>query len=183
MTHSSNLRNQEPALVATFVARSRSIGYTLGCDGQIDRYGVKTIKGTREGAGFSQRVYQSLIPLLRTIRPGGVIVVERVERPEMYGVLVAVLPQVLQRFATTGYGWLEISLSQVKQRLCNNKRATHQEVIATIAEREAILGDKIKGGQFSRKTAYWTPALMAVALAFAAEAQCVGGNKSGKDYE
>lgn len=171
--------NTEPVDIVAFFARGRGIGYASLSDGMMYRYGVKIIKGNKAGQDFSKRVYQSLIPLLKTIRPGGVIVVERVLHPGMYGVLVATLPKLLQRFALSGYRFVEISLPEVKGDLCGDKRATHRALIAAIAQRDATFVDKIKGGKFSRNPEYWTPALVAVALAFVAESQL----ESRKGYQ
>ena len=179
MTRPLQTINREPADIIAFFAHGRSIGYANFSDGMMYRYGVKIIKGNKAGQDFSKRVYQSLSPLLKTIRPGGVIVVERVLHPGMYGVLVATLPKLLQRFALSDYRFVEISLPEVKEDLCGDKRATHRALITAIAQRDATLLEKIKGGPTSRKMAYWTPALMAAALAFAAENQF----KSMTSYE
>jgi len=157
--------NQRPIDILALFARGREIGFVLINNGTVYRYGVKTTKGNKKrGQVFVKCVEKALFPLLETLGDEGVIVIERRERLGRGGVAKTTIPHILKRFVKDVYPLQEISLSEVKQSICNYKKATHQELIETIVRRYPTFLSKIKGVAHE-KARYWEKVLMALALA------------------
>jgi len=154
--------NQRPIDMLALFARKREIGFVLFLNGVMYRYGVKTIRGKR-GQVFAKCVEKALFPLLETLGDG-VIVIERRERIGKGSSYKPTIPNILKRFVKDVYPLREISLSEVKQSICDYKKATHQELIETIVQRYPTFLSKIKGVT-PEKAKYWEKVLMALALA------------------
>ncbi len=65
-----NKLHAEPELirVLSFFARGKEIGFAIIADGELIRYGVKTVSGRRCGATFKRKVEKSLLIFARACR-------------------------------------------------------------------------------------------------------------------
>jgi len=158
------MENNNPKEILAFFARGREIGYVLMVNSEIYRYGVKTIKGKRSGTAFVERVAKSLLPLLETIGPAGVVVIERRHTLKGHGALKETVSRIVPRFAQNIYPLLEISLSEAKRSLCGLPKATHLELIETISRRYPLFLPQIRDVKV-HQAKYWGKVLMALAMA------------------
>lgn len=169
-SHTEAMRNNPTAILALF-ARGREIGFVIIENGELWRYGVKTIKGKRRGVAFAKRVESAISPLMEAIGPHGVIVIERTESLKREGALCHILPQLLKGLTNRGYSLHSISLAEVKQRLCDTRKATHRELIEAIAERYPVLRSVMIDAK-AQKVKYWEKVFIAMALADGAKSTC-----------
>lgn len=155
---------QPPTPIIALFARSREVGFVIVEHSKLSRYGVKTIKAARRGATFVKAVERTLDPLLETAHPNGLIVVEQNPNTPQKGMLCRTIYQMSQRWKQKGYPVRFLSLTDIKQYVCETPKATHHKLIETIAQRYPILLPLITSAK-NEKALYWQKVLIAMAMA------------------
>jgi len=158
---------QKATNILALFARGREIGFVWIDNGELLRYGVKTIKGKRRGPAFYKQIGKSLKGLLEKLGPDGLVVIERVDDGGRKGGLAKALPRIVEEFVDKVYPLMSLSLAEVKQSLCGCSKATHLALMETIAQREQIFLSLLKDGKAQRRN-YWKKVLMAMGLGVAA---------------
>lgn len=143
-------------------------------DGEILRYGVKTVKGKRNRPDFAKRVEKALSPLLKAIGTQGLVVVQRGTISSKRGALCRTLDKMLKLWKKKGYRLCLISLLEVKRSLCENRKATYGELIKVVAERYPVLWP-LSVIRKPEKTKYWGKAMIAMALVETAKRRLTRG--------
>lgn len=154
---------ENPSSLVAFFARGREIGFVVMDNGQLFRYGVKTIKGKRRGVVFTKRIENALSPLLKIVRPHTTIVIEKTENLKRPGALCRTLSQIVKQWEKEKqvYG---LSLEEVKLRLCDTRKATHRELMEEVVERHALFKGLMFNGKAGQRR-YWEKVILAMALA------------------
>lgn len=153
-----------PPTTIAFFARGREIGYVRLTNGQLVRYGVKTIKGPRRGSVFTRRVEQALSSVLDTWDTPVMIVLERPGTGSTPGALCQAIATLAKRWTGQGYKVRFLSLDDAKNEVCGDGRVTHRELMEAIVKRYPILWSLINHST-DQKTKYWATVCMALALA------------------
>lgn len=161
---------ENPSSLVAFFARGREIGFVIMENRELLRYGVKTIKGKRQGAAFAKRVESALSPLLKIVGPHATIVIEKTENLKRPGALCQTLSQIANRWEKEKQVY-RLSLEEVKQHFCGSRKATNQELVQAIAERHPTLMPLITGAK-AQKVNYWKKVFMVMALAEVAKNTC-----------
>ena len=146
-------------------------------DGDIYRYGVKTIRGRRRGSDFQERITNSLLPLFELMGDELTIVIERIDKHAKSRGLKAVMSHALKSVARPSDSVVGTELAEVKRSLCGSEKATHQALVETVANRYPMFWPLITHKK-SHTAKYWEKALMAVALALAAFEQLEANRKA-----
>lgn len=166
-------------LIALF-ARGREIGFVIvDAQGEIYRYGVKAIRGCKFSgtkphvAGQPDvvlfgKVGKTVLQLLTLVAEPGVIVVERIDAGDRYGVLARAIAPVVERFASSLFPVMPIGLTEVKRSLCDRPKATLKVLMAAVTQRYPVLWPLIHEKR-SHQVKYWQKAILAMALAIAAQ--------------
>lgn len=150
------MKEPSKTIVALF-ARGREIGFAVLERGELVRYGVKSVKGTRHGSAFNERVKDTLSPLLAPAE--ALIVTERIPATAKPGALCAAVSRQLERRSNIRV----LSVAEAKKRLCGNGKATHCDLAEAVAERYPILRPHRMGNV--QRVKYWERVFLAVALA------------------
>jgi len=153
----------KPTNTLALFARGREIGFVFIDNGELLRYGVKTIKGKRRGPGFYERIGKAIEGLLENLQANGMVVIERVDSGGKQGGLAKILPHIVEQFVDKVYPLMSLSLAEVKQRLCGSTKATNRALMETIAQREQIFLPLLDGK--AQKRNYWKKVIMAMAMA------------------
>ena len=96
--------------IIAFFSRNGEIGYVIIREGELRRWGVKTIKGKRSGDAFVRKVEKALSAVI-SLAEQGVIVTERIRGTPHQGALSRVMPKVLKPWRKSGYLLYRLSLS------------------------------------------------------------------------
>jgi hypothetical protein len=151
--------------VAAFCARGREIGYVLMTGGRIMRYGVKTIKGKRQGREFYQRVARALMAVLERLTPRCLVVVENMPPRGKPGAVNQAIRMTMQAWEIEKRHRIRaISLKKAKRRICGQPTATHRDLAKRIIIRHPILSD-LRCVLAAYRPLYWELVCMAAALA------------------
>lgn len=154
----------DPTTIISFFARGREIGFVVIEGGQVVRYGVKTIKGKRQGSDSIRSVERALWPLIETLESQGMIVVERHSASSRTGILCQVMGILAKRWKRAGYPTSIVSLETVKRSLCETRKAKHIDILKVMMERYPFFRPLIPQPK-AAKAKYWKKVLLALALA------------------
>ena len=156
-----------PTTIA-FFARGREIGYVRLTNGQLVRYGVKTIKGPRRGSAFTQRVEQVLSSVMDRGEVPAEIVVERRGTGSKHGALCRTISTLAKHWKRGRYRVCSLSLDEVKDKLCDDATVTQHTLAEAIVQRYPMLCT-LRNQTTDQKTKYWANVCIALALADVAE--------------
>lgn len=157
----------KPASLIALFTRGREIGFVILENGQVVRYGVKTIKGKKQGPGLIRRVERILAPVLVMAGLHSVIVIERDANLSRKGALCQVVHRLSEQWRCRGYRVSSVSWKEVKEKLCEHSKTTHQEVIQAVVQRQPLLWLLVRHSTV-QQASYWKKVLLAAALAEAA---------------
>lgn len=149
--------------IIAFFARGREIGFVVMDSGQIVRYGVKTIKGSKQGSDLVQRVELTLAPVLASTGLHSVIVVEG-NAARLKGALCQAVISLSKQWARQGYEVRYVSWRLLKARFCGNCEATYGAVIQAVTAWHPLLWPLVHQAT-APQIAYWKKVLLAAALA------------------
>ena len=151
--------------IAAFCARGREIGCVLIQEGRIVWYGVKTIKGKRNGAEFTRHVARVLLSLFERLTPRYLVVVEDVSHRTTPGAVNQEIQKLGKKWTRTGsYHVKTVSLQDVKHRICNDHTVSHRVLIEAVVTRYPLLAGLRRDFAIYRPL-YWELVILAVALA------------------
>lgn len=158
-----------PTSIIAFFARGREIGFVILENGKIVRYGVKTIRGQKQGSDLIRRVERILAPVLAMAGPHSVVVIERDADSSRKGSLCRAVHHLSERWRRQGYRVLSVPWKEVKEKLCERSRATHREIIQVVVQRHTLLWPLVR--RSTVQAGYWKKVLLAAALADVAHQQ------------
>ena len=124
-------------MIVALFARGRDLSYAVFHEGELVRFGMKSIRGKRRGARFRRAVTDAVAPLLE-IASSPVIVIEPVDDTSRLGALPRTLA-CLPNHGPRKRGVRFVSLRDAKARWCGNPRATHRELRDAMFSRHAVL--------------------------------------------
>lgn len=161
------MKKTKPTTLIGFFTRGREIGYVVMDNGQLVRYGVKTIKGRRQGPDFVRRVEDALASVLNLAGPHATVVIERRKGNSHTGALCRVVQRLLKRRAANRrrcYAVRAVSLKEAKQEVCGDGDVTNRELSEAIIKRHPILWALISSPKV-QQVHYRQPILLVTALA------------------
>ena len=144
-------------------ARGRELGFVILISGQLQRYGVKTFKGTKQGAVFAQKVRDTIDTLIADDCPDRGIVIERSDDRLPKGVLCQFIENEAEQWNQSAEKLSLISLHEAKAHLCQTPKATHAQLREAIVRKYPILWSLIQKKKGPIK--YWEKVCFALALA------------------
>lgn len=160
-----------PTTFVAFLARGREIGFVVLHQGILIRYGIKTIKGRKQGGpAFIRRVEQVLTPVLTMAGHHGVIVVERDADRAQIGALCRAVHRLPERWGQRDLRVCAVSWEEVKMELCRYRQATQGEVTQVVVERQPLLWPLFMPLKAQRMK-YWKKVFLAAAMAEVANRQ------------
>jgi len=153
-----------PTSIIALFARGREIGFVILENGKIVRYGVKTIKGKKQGSDLTRRVERILAPVLAMAGLHSVIVIERDAELSRKGALCKAIHHLAGQWRRQNYRVRPVSWAEVVRTLCEGRRATQREVAQAILEQHPLLWQLVRQSTAYRAK-YWKKVLLAAALA------------------
>ena len=154
-----------PTSTVALFARGREIGFVILDGRTITRYGVKTIKGKKQGSDLTRRVERVLAPVLAMAGSHGLIVVERDVNLSRKGMLCKAVHRLSEQWRRRGYWVASVSWKEVRERLCECREVTQYQVsFAVVYQRHPLLWPLVKRSTV-QQTKYWKKVLLAAALA------------------
>jgi hypothetical protein len=130
---------QKPTKTLSIFARGKEIGFVILEDGEILKYGAKTVKGKRSRVSFDKRVEKALCPLLKAVRPQGSVALERDLEDSKRGALCRAIGRTSKLWGKKGYPLRFVSLRETKKSLCGKQKATYQELIEEVVRKRPLL--------------------------------------------
>ena len=153
-----------PTTIIAFFARGREIGFVILEEQELVRYGVKTIKGNRQGSAFPTRVETALASFCAMGGSSRIVVVERPSRSSRTGALCNVIGDLTTHWKRTGFPVYTLSLNEAKRRICGDPKATHRAVLQRMIERYPRLWPVVTLRKAQNAT-YWEKVGLVMALA------------------
>lgn len=154
---------KNPTTIIAFFGRNREIGYVCMRQGDLVRYGVKTIKGSRRGGAFTRRMEQALLSVMDAAESPRIIVCERRDAHSCQGALGQTMTVLARQWKAKRYRVRFVSLEEAKTDICGDGGITHQALIEAMVQRHPLLWSLINGSR--QASPYWTTVCLAWALA------------------